>query len=140
MKFYEWLYQKPNHWDDITNKEISDKLFSVLIDWINEQDNLLITIDIESFKIIFYLFLNNHQTISYYSDYEYFNLKFSDDIVDLFLVFKDITKNHGSMLLHCKNDNSNNLLDFIHNYCEVIEDEEEEDDNYNEEKFMNLWE
>ena len=44
------------------------------------------------------------------------------------------------MLLHCKNDNSNNLLDFIHNYCEVIEDEEEEDDNYNEEKFMNLWE
>ena len=45
MNIIKWLYQKPNHWDDITNKEISDKLFSVLIDWINEQDNLLITID-----------------------------------------------------------------------------------------------
>jgi|TARA_Y100000389_G_C16992898_1_gene285812 hypothetical protein len=139
MKLIKWLYQKPNKWDnDITNKKISDELFLILINWINNQEDLLITSDIEVLKINFYLYLNNCQTRYYYSDYEYFNLKYCDKIVDLFLKFKDITKIYGSMILYDKNNNSNDLLDFIHSYCEIIEEDEEDD--YDEEKLVNLWE
>ena len=83
---------------------------------------------------------HKNDNINYYSDYEYFNLKYSDDVVDLFLEFKEITKGYGSMLLYDKEDNSNNLLDFLHNYCEIIEEEESiDDDNYEEEININIW-
>lgn len=143
MELNKWLYQKPNKWDnDITNKKISDELFLILTEWINDQNDLLINIDMENLKIYFYLYLNDYQTRNYYSDYEYFNLKYCDKIVDLFLIFKDTTKSYGSMILHNKNNNSNDLLDFIHSYCEIIEEDEENDDDndiYDEEKNIILW-
>ena len=141
MIFKDWLYQKPNGWDDITNKQIIDHLYSVLLKWINDQNELLITIEPDIFKVRFYIFMyHKNDNINYYSDYEYFNLKYSDDVVDLFLEYKEITKGYGSMLLYDKEDNSNNLLDFLHNYCEIIEEEESiDDDNYEEEININIW-
>ena len=51
MIFKDWLYQKPNGWDDITNKQIIDHLYSVLLKWINDQNELLITIEPDIFKV-----------------------------------------------------------------------------------------
>lgn len=136
----KWLYQKVNKWDNITNKNISDELFTKMVRWINNQDDLVITIDIDKFRIFFYLYLNNYRNNEYYDDYEYFNLKYSDEIIDLFLFFKEVTKSHGSLLLHDKNNNSNDLLDFIHKHCEILEEEEENNDElYDEEKNIIPW-
>ena len=141
MIFKKWLYHKPNSFDDITNKQVIDDLFNHLLEWYNTKDELLLINEIDDFKIYFYLFMyNNRVELQNNADYEYFNYQYSDDIVDLFLKFKKITKGYGSMLLYGKTDNSNNLLEFIHIHCEIIEEDEITESVYEEEKHLNQWE
>lgn len=42
-----------------------------------------------------------------------FNLKYSEEVVDLFLKFKEISKNHGSTLFEKPNVNSDQLMEFL---------------------------
>jgi hypothetical protein len=141
MIFKKWLYHKTNSFDDITNKQVIDDLFDHLLEWYNTKDELLLINEIDDFKIYFYLFMyNNMVELQNNADYEYFNYQYSDDIVDLFLKFKNITKGYGSMLLYGKRDNSNNLLEFIHIHCEIIEEGEITDSVHEEEKHLNQWE
>tara|TARA_Y100001958_G_C20778980_1_gene251411 strand:+ start:248 stop:460 length:213 start_codon:yes stop_codon:yes gene_type:complete len=42
-----------------------------------------------------------------------FNLKYSEEVVDLFLKFKEISKNHGSTLFKKPNVNSDQLMEFL---------------------------
>ena len=77
-------------------------------------------------------------------EFEEFNIRYSDDICNLFLKFKDINKNNGFELLNRKNDTSYDLMEFLYNHIinnhinEVLgkENNEEEEENneyhYNE--------
>ena len=60
---------------------------------------------------------------------EYYELKYMEDMVDLFLNLKDITKSYGSQLFHEKNRTSNDLFHFLFSYIEEFEYIEEEDSN-----------
>ena len=44
---------------------------------------------------------------------DYFNLKYSEEVVDLFLKFKEISKNYGSSLFEKPNINSDQLMEFL---------------------------
>tara|TARA_B100001094_G_C18139565_1_gene777056 strand:+ start:397 stop:840 length:444 start_codon:yes stop_codon:yes gene_type:complete len=134
MKFKEWIYKKNNHWDNTTNKTILDEILSKIIQYIIKNDELYFKYEFDLFRINFYIFAYTQKVEEYeYSeDYEYFNMKYSDDIVNLFLEIKDHTKAYGSTLFHNK-ETSNNLLDFLYNNVSVYnENLEENEEGYNE--------
>ena len=80
---------------------------------------------------IFYTFICNiSNDIDYYYD-EFMVMKYSEDIVDLFLQMKDITQSHGSSFLHEKGRTSDDLLQFIIRNVIVIDDNIDEDDTEN---------
>ena len=53
--------------------------------------------------------------------YEYFSLKFSQDIIDIFLRFKEITKRYNVDIFHGKQDISLDIEDFLFDHL-LIED------------------
>lgn len=122
----KWLYQTVNPWDDILNKDILDHLFEVILMWIEQQEVELI-IERNIFNIYFYIFIYSNQT-DFVKD-EYYNIKYSEDMVDLFLELKEITKSYGSQLLHEKNRTSNDLFHFIFTYVDEFNFEIEDDIN-----------
>ena len=122
----KWLYQTVNPWDDILNKDILDHLFEVILMWIEQQEVELI-IERNIFNIYFYIFIYSNQT-DFVKD-EYYNIKYSEDMVDLFLELKEITKSYGSQLLHEKNRTSNELFHFIFTYVDEFISEIEDDIN-----------
>ena len=133
MKFREWIYKKKNHWDNTTNKMILDQILSKIIQYIIKNDELYFKYELDLFRINFYIFAYTQKVEDYkYSeDYEYFNMKYSDDIVNLFLELKECTKANGSTLFHNK-ETSNNLLDFLYNNVIVYNEKEVDDGDYNE--------
>ena len=122
----KWLYQTVNPWDDILNKDILDHLFEVILMWIEQQEVELI-IERNIFNIYFYIFIYSNQT-DFVKD-EYYNIKYSEDMVDLFLELKEITKSYGSQLLHEKNRTSNDLFHFIFTYVDEFNFEIEDEIN-----------
>ena len=123
---FKWLYQKVYSWDDIIYKDILDHLLDVIIMWI-EQNGFELTVEREIFNAYFYIFSYTNQT-NLIED-EYYELKYMEDMVDLFLKLKDITKSYGSQLFHEKNRTSNDLFHFLFAYIEEVEYDVEEDSN-----------
>lgn len=134
MNFREWIYKKNNHWDNTTNKMILDQILSKIIQYIIKNNELFFKYELDLFRLNFYIFAYTQKVENYeYSEnYEYFNMKYSDDIVDLFLEIKEFTKANGSTLFHNK-QTSNNLLDFLYNNMVVYNEKlEENDEDYDE--------
>jgi len=134
MNFREWIYKKNNHWDNTTNKMILDQILSKIIQYIIKNNELFFKYELDLFRLNFYVFAYTQKVENYeYSEnYEYFNMKYSDDIVDLFLEIKEFTKANGSTLFHNK-QTSNNLLDFLYNNMVVYNEKlEENDEDYDE--------
>ena len=123
---FKWLYQKVYSWDDIIYKDILDHLFEVIMMWI-ERNGFELIVEREIFNASFYIFVYSNKTTLV--DDEYYELKYMEDMVDLFLNLKDITKSYGSQLFHEKNRTSNDLFHFLFTYIEEIDYGEEEDSN-----------
>ena len=123
---FKWLYQKVYSWDDIIYKDILDHLLDVIVMWI-EQNGFELSVEREIFNAYFYIFAYTNQT-NLIED-EYYELKYMEDMVDLFLNLKDITKSYGSHLFHEKNRTSNDLFHFLFTYIEEVDYIEEEDSN-----------
>ena len=123
---FKWLYQKVYSWDDIIYKDILDHLLDAIVMWIEQNDFELI-VEREIFNAAFYIFVYSNKT-TLIND-EYYELKYMEDMVDLFLNLKDITKSYGSQLFHEKNRTSNDLFHFLFSYIEEFEYIEEEDSN-----------
>ena len=74
--------------------------------------------------------------IIYDKNFEYFDLKYCSDIVDLFIEFKEISYGFTNDIFK-NNKNSNDLLEFIYKNIELLEDYEndynsDEDENIDE--------
>ena len=120
------LSQKISKYSEDTYKDLFDHLYEDLLDWIICNPEIIPIVDIEDFRIYFYLFLLN-QNHNYLNEYnEYFVLKYSDNIVDLFLSFKDICSSYGTIFLHEKGRSANDLLEFISKFSIINEDYENE--------------
>ena len=50
--------------------------------------------------------------------YEHYNSMYSDEIIDIFIYFKDFTKSLNSQLFHLKDDTSYPLSQFIYSVCD----------------------
>ena len=129
-RFHRLLICQTSKWSDYTNKEMFDKLFIILYNWIVKQDDILINNEIE-FKYLFYSFLCRVYVNTQKNEYEeYYAIKFSEDIVDLFIQMKEVSQLYGSFFLHEKGRTSDDLLQFI--LQNIIIDESSNDDEFYE--------
>tara|TARA_B100000029_G_C17437813_1_gene910349 strand:- start:200 stop:724 length:525 start_codon:yes stop_codon:yes gene_type:complete len=143
----KWLNIK-NKYTNIQIKDIIDLLFNYLYYHITQNKEFKLLTDMETFYNNFTEFIYNEHVypikkMNYNfqpqllnkqdkqdkSDYleneeflfDYFNCKYSEDIVNIFLHFKDITHNYNFDLFHNKNDTSYPLLEFIFYSCHTID-------------------
>jgi len=119
----KWLYKKVNPYSDTTNKGLIDVLFFQLNNFIINND-LMMNIEQDDFIIQFYIF--NYNKSLQNTNNEYFDLTFHEDIVDIFILFKEISESYGSDL-YSKGETADCLLNFINQY--VIYDYQNEDIN-----------
>jgi|AACY02.8.fsa_nt_gi hypothetical protein len=70
------------------------------------------------------------------SNYEYFELKYLEEINQLFLECKGITQFNNLQLFHHTKDNFMDLFDLIYDTIELIEESDEENnkDTFNDEE------
>jgi hypothetical protein len=99
------MYSEDNYYD------LFDTLYGVLLVWINERPEIIVE-DMDTLKIYFIEFLLVHKERK--NDYnEYFVVTYSDDIVDLFIKFKEICNSYGTHFLNEKGRTSDDLSEFI---------------------------
>ena len=83
-----------------------------------------------------YILNEYNSKIIYNKNFEYFDLKYCSDIVDLFIEFKEISYGFTNDIFK-NNKNSNDLLEFIYKNIELLEDyvndyNSDEDENIDE--------
>lgn len=111
--FIKWLYSNSGKYSDIKNKNLIDILFLQLKDFIYNND-LELNISDEDLLIHFYIFNYDRKITN--TNNEYFDFKYHEDIVDMFISFKELCKSQGSLLFNEKKDTADNLLNFINKY------------------------
>ena len=80
-----------------------------------------------------YILNEYNYKIIYDKNFEYFDLKYCSDIVDLFIEFKEISYGFTNDIFD-KNKTSNDLLDFIYKNIELLEDYENDYNSDEDEK------
>ena len=123
-----WLYKKVTPYSDITNKGLIDILFFHLNEFIINND-LMMNIEQNDLLIHFYIFNYNKYLQS--TNNEYFDLTFHEDLVDIFITFKEITQSFGSDL-YSKDETADCLVNFMNKYVNY-EYSENEMNEYDEE-------
>ena len=117
------------------NNEMINKLFDKLANFIdNNNEDFKLNTDnetlLKNFSIFLYdnFILNNYKSdIIINKNYEYFDLKYCSDIVDLFIDFKEISYGFTNNIFH-KNKTSLDLIEFIYKNIELFEDFENNSD------------
>ena len=117
------------------NNEMINKFFDKLLLFIdsNNADFKLNTDNgtlFKNFSIFLYdnFILNNYNSdIILNKNYEYFDLKYCSDIVDLFIDFKEISYGFTNSIFN-KNKTSLDLIEFIYKNIELFEDFENNSD------------
>ena len=117
------------------NNEMINKFFDKLLLFIdsNNADFKLNTDNetlFKNFSIFLYdnFILNNYNSdIISNKNYEYFDLKYCSDIVDLFIDFKEISYGFTNSIFN-KNKTSLDLIEFIYKNIELFEDLENNSD------------
>ena len=117
------------------NNEMINKFFDKLLLFIdtNNTDFKLNTDNgtlFKNFSIFLYdnFILNNYNSdIILNKNYEYFDLKYCSDIVDLFIDFKEISYGFTNSIFN-KNKTSLDLIEFIYKNIELFEDFENSSD------------
>tara|TARA_Y100000590_G_scaffold459607_1_gene617120 strand:- start:1751 stop:2191 length:441 start_codon:yes stop_codon:yes gene_type:complete len=130
------LFQKTSKYSDSTNFEMFNHLFFLFQEWLFNRKEIIILTDQDTLQYEFYNFL----LISEYSDTndndslnDYILMKYSEDIIDMFINFRRITQSYGSQILHEKNRTANQLSCFIHRFTEYYDDKENIEEEYNKE-------
>ncbi len=144
-----WLEKKIKYENNLTIYNILEKLAYDTYDWMYSNEELNILIDYNSFIEIFINMIYNcyvlNNPIKYeklYDDeelYEYFDLKYSDDINNLLLYFQEISKSFCLDLFLKSTDNYMDLFEFIYNNVEIMENESLDDENtFNEDEIYSM--
>lgn len=127
------------------NLDMINYFFDNLCNFIHKnEDDFKLNTDEETFFNNLCVFLYENYILNEYNfkiiydkNFEYFDLKYCSDIVDLFIEFKEISYGFTNDIFK-NNKNSNDLLEFIYKNIELLEDYEndynsDEDENVDEE-------
>ena len=117
------------------NNEMINRFFDKLANFIdNNNEDFKLNTDnetlLKNFSIFLYdnFILNNYKSdIIINKNYEYFDLKFCSDIVDLFIDFKEISYGFTNSIFDIKKT-SLDLIEFIYKNIELYEDFENNSD------------
>lgn len=119
-----------------TIKDVLNEICNNIIVWINTVPELEHDYELKTFKDKFYKFMYqsyHKQVINNFKPYDeelylYFSMKFSHDIIDLFIQSKEITRSYNLSLFHHNKDTSLPLHDFLFNHL-LLEDPYNNDEN-----------
>lgn len=124
--FFKWLFLKPNKNSQLSNINICDDLFNHINEWIDSKDDITFRIPINDVLIYFYVFIYSHDNNinkNYNSEYDdLFNIKYHNEIVDIFIELKDKCNGYTVNYLNKRYITADNLMDFINNFTEISEE------------------
>ena len=121
-----WLDSKLSKYDDFTNREYIQDIFSIFYTWLlKNKDRLYIHFQKTEILNYFYIFIFNKYLFERESS-EIIDLTFTGDIIDLYFKIEDT---FGSHLLKKQNIKADDILIFINHITSFYEEEiyEEED-------------
>jgi len=128
IKKEKWFQQKIKYEEDLTINEVFERSCDIIYNWINNlEDYSLICNEsfYENFKTILYenYFYNIplNVAINDEEDYDYFELKYLEEINSLFLKSKELFDYYNVDLFQRKTDNLMNLFNFIYNSLNNLE-------------------
>ena len=129
ISFDKWISTKIKYDDSYYIKDVLNECIKDIIYLVNSNPELEFDYEEETFKYKFYHFIyltyvcQKKDDFEPYDEdmYEYFTLKFSEDIINLFQGFKEITRRYNLDLFHKQNDISLYLEDFLFNTL-LVED------------------
>ena len=109
-------------------KDVLNELLDEINYFVESTPELECDYEESTFKFKFYQFayrshINKKEEFVPYDEelYEYFSLKFSQDIINIFLRFKEIVKRYNVDIFHGKQDISLDLEDFLFDHL-LVED------------------
>lgn len=120
-----WLNLKISKYSDCTNKEYLDNVYSLLIDFINKNDNLVEKYYRKQMKYYFYIFIFNKNLFDNNSC-DIIDMNFTSDIVDLYFTIKDT---YGIELLEKQSIKVDDLLIFLNEMTYFYEEEKSNDED-----------
>ena len=138
-QFIQWLGSFPSKYSNTTTQGILDHMFQIIYKWMNSYEEIEIIPPREILLARFYLFMFTHDYPSHSmseEEFEYMSMKYTDEIVDIFIEVRDISDSYGSHFFHKRYDSADRLLQFITSHCMVVDDtdfienEEEVPDEY----------
>jgi hypothetical protein len=123
-----WLVTHIPYDKDYYIKDVLNELLDEINYFVESTPELECDYEESTFKFKFYQFayrshINKKEEFVPYDEelYEYFSLKFSQDIINIFLRFKEITKRYNVDIFHGKRDISLDLEDFLFDHL-LVED------------------
>ena len=121
LEFNQWMFQPILYETNYYMKDVLNEMFDHIVNLVNRYDILQFDYEINTMKPKFYTFiyeeyyLHKQSIFKPYDEemYEYFTLKFSEDIVDLFLQYRDISKHYSLQLFNSQVDTSTAIQEFL---------------------------
>ena len=114
-----WLTYKISKYSDYNNKEYLDNVYSLLIDFIDKNENLVEKFYRKDMLKYFYIFIFNKNYFERRSC-DLIDMHFNSDIVDFYF---EIKERYGLELLEEKNINVDDILIFLNNMTYFYEDD-----------------
>ena len=129
ISFDKWISTKIKYDDSYYIKDVLNECVKDIICLVNSNTELEFDYEEETFKDKFYHFIyltyvcQRKEVFEPYDKdmYEYFTLKFSEDIINLFLGCKEIGRRYNLDIFHNKGATSIELEDFLFNTL-LVED------------------
>jgi hypothetical protein len=124
QRFLRWLVSYPSKYSSATNKEILKHMFQIIHGWICSYEEIEIIPVKEILLVKFYLFMFTHEYPSSSmpeEEFDYVSMRYTDEIVDIFLQVRDISDSYGGNFFHKKYDSADRLLQFITSNCMIID-------------------
>ena len=120
LEFNQWMFQPVLYETNYYVKDVVNEMFDHIINLVNRYDILQYDYAVNTMKIKFYTFMYEEYYLHSVSEfkpydeemYEYFSMKFSDDIIDIYFDCKELVKQYNIELFG-KTDNSIYLQEFL---------------------------
>jgi hypothetical protein len=97
----KFLQTKIDYEENYTIKDVIDIIFKKILNWISQNYEIELIYDLHTFRVYFYNFIYSNYKPTKNDDLyeEYFYMKFSEDIINIYLECKEFEKSVNKTLL-----------------------------------------